>query len=455
MHSDIVCGLDIGSSSIRALAVRCTCLLSKDKKESDLIINEDILGFTQSPTKGFTKGVVSSLNLLSDVIEDTVSRLEAQTGRKIRRVVSNIAGVHIRTFKSRGSVHISDRPSEITDQDVHRVIESARLIAMSLDRELIHLVPVNFYIDDKIQISEPRGLFGSKLDVDLNLVTSLVSILQNLTKAINLAGYELEELIVSGAATALGIFEKKELYEGAIVIDVGKDMTEVTVFNEEKIRECFYFPFGSDDITQVLQDRLRIMFKEAEELRIKYGIVTKDNQGLFDNSQILISPLGNKSGPGHENAQSDRNRSGGSWVDSDVTSAGAPFINKERATVISRREISNMLFPKVEEIMQDVYKKIEPFLRQRRKLPHIHVVGGISRMDGFVESVEAVFGVPVSMGRIRNAKGLSDYNFMTCLGLIRHGAYNRLEKKAGHLSGSNNFIGRFLNRARSVFSEYF
>ena len=455
MHSDIVCGLDIGSSSIRALAVKGACLSSKDKKEPDLLINEKILGFTQSPTKGFTKGIVSNLNLLSDAIEDTVSKLEAQTKCKIRKVISNISGVHIRTFKSRGSVHISDRPSEITDQDVHRVIESARLIAMSLDRELIHLVPVNFYIDDKIQISEPRGLFGSKLDVDLNLVTSLVSILQNITKAVNLAGYELEELIVSGAATALGIFDKKELYEGAIVIDVGKDMTEATVFNEEKLRECFYFPFGSDDLTQVLQDRLKIMFKEAEELRIKYGIVTKDDQGLFDSSQILISPLGNKSGPRHEDAQSDHNRSGGSWVDSDVTRAGAPFINRERAAVISRREISNMLFPKVEEIMQDVYKKMEPFLRHRKKLPHIHVVGGVSRMDGFVESVEEIFGVPVNMGRIRNAEGLSDYNFMTCLGLVRYGACNRLQKKPGYFSDEGNFIGRFLNRARSVFSEYF
>ncbi|MDP8230565.1 MAG: cell division protein FtsA [Candidatus Gorgyraea atricola] len=417
MYKDPVCGLDIGASSIRALIL--------EPRPSDG--KEKILGSAETPTKGFSKGVVSNLGLLSDIIEETISKAEATAHCRIRKVITNISGVHIRTFKSRGSVHISDRPSEITEKDLARCIESARLIAMSLDREVIHLIPERFYIDDKMEITEPVGLFGSKLDVDLNIVTSLVSILQNITKAINMGGYEVEDIITSGAATSLAIFGDKELQEGAVIIDVGKDHTEASLFSDKKLRDCFYFPFGSNDLTMVLQDRFRMMFEDAEKLRIKCGIITK-------------------SGPGYEDAQSDQNRSGGNWVDSDSLSAGAR---------LSRREVSNLLFPKVEEIMQEVYKKIEPFARQRKKVPYIRVVGGPSKMDGFIEAVEEVFNMPMEMARIYNTSEMQDTTFACALGLARFGASKRLEKKSSAISNNSNFAGKIISKIQSLLSEYF
>ena len=442
MHKDIICGLDIGASSIRALVVQ------------PLPAQEKILAFSEAPTKGFSKGVVTNLSLFSDAVEDAVSKAEAKARCKVRKVITNVSGVHIRTFKSRGSVHISDRPSEITERDIKRCIESAKLIAMSLDREVLHLIPERFYIDDKIRIDDPLGLFGSKLDIDLNIITSLVSILQNLTKAINLAGYEVEDVVVSGAATALAVFDQKELEEGAVVIDVGKDVTEAALFMDGKLQDCFYFPFGSDDLTQVLQDRLRIMFKEAEELRIKHGIVTKEGQDMHDDSQILIPSLKNRPGSGYGDAQSVLDGTGGNWVDPESIDAGART-SKDRAGVISRREISNLLFPKVEEIMQGVYKKIEPFLKHRKKLPHVCVAGGPSQMDGFVESIEEIFGVPVDMARIRNAKDLKGTGFASSLGLARYEAQKRAEKGHRYISESNNIVARIISKAQSLLSDYF
>lgn len=456
MRQNAICGLDIGVSSIRALIAQPLELQIKEgqeKEEAAFSAREKILGFSESPTKGFSKGVVSNLNLLSDAIEDAVAKAEAKAHCKIRKLITNISGVHIRTFKSRGSVHISDRPSEIREADLKRCIESARLIAMSLDREVIHLIPERFYIDDKIEITEPVGLFGSKLDVDLNIVTSLVSILQNLAKAINMAGYEVEDVITSGAGTALAVLGRKELADGAIVIDVGKDLTEATLFMDGKMVDCFYFPFGSDDLTQVLQDKLKIMFEEAEGLRVKYGIVTKDNQELYDDVRI---PIKNMPGPDHGDTQSGQKRSGGNWVDSELIGAGLRLFKEDSsANIISRRELSNILFPKVEEIMQDVYKKIGPFLRQRKKLPYICVVGGVSKMDGFIEVVEEIFNVPVGIGRIRDAKDLHDTTFACALGLARYGASRRIEKEPGYISDQNNFAGRLISKVRSLLSEYF
>ena len=131
MYPDVVCGLDIGASAIRVVIAQYP--------------SEKILGFAESPAKGFSKSVVTNLSALSDAVETAISSAEKMAHCRVRTVIANISGVHIRTFKSRGSVHISDRPSEITKEDIKRCIESARLIAMSLDREVIHLIPERFY----------------------------------------------------------------------------------------------------------------------------------------------------------------------------------------------------------------------------------------------------------------------------------------------------------------------
>ncbi len=200
-----------------------------------------------------------------------------------------------------------------------------------------------------------------------------------------------------------------------------------------KLRDGIYFPFGGEDLTIVMQYRWRIMLEAAEELRIKYGIVIKESQRLYGDSRIVVPRLRNNPEPENRSVQSD----GG------------------RLSVISKRDISNFLFPKVEEIMGEVYKKIEPFLKEGKKLPHISVVGGLSRMDGFVETVEEVFGVPVHMGRICNTKDFCDINFACSLGLARYGIRNRAKRKSSHLLRTDSFIGKTLTKIQKLFSGYF
>jgi len=380
MRSEIICSLDIGASNVRALIANA---------------EGSILGFGQVPTKGFSKSVVSNLSLLSDAIESSVMKAEEAAKCRVRKVIANVSGAHIRTFQSRGSVHISDRPSEITKEDIKRCIESAKIIAMSLDREAVHLVPVRFFIDDKMEINDPLGLFGSKLDVDLNIITSLVTVLQNITKAINLAGYEADELIVSGAGTGLSVFEEDELANGAVLIDAGKETTEAALFIDGKILDSFTFPFGGDDLTQILQDNMKIMFDEAEELKIKYGLVAKS-------------------------------------------------------------EITNLLLPKVEIVLEDMRKKLEPFLKNKKSLPRVIVVGGVAKMDGFIETVEKVFKMPVEMGNLKSGGVLSDITFACSLGLMKYGAKKIIAARSGgSMSEPAGLAGRFVTKIKSIVSEYF
>ncbi len=380
MRSEIICGLDIGASNIRAVIANS---------------DQDILGFSQAPTRGFSKSVVSNLGLLSDAIEASVMKAEEMAKVKVRKVITNVSGVHIRTFQSRGSVYISDRPSEITKEDVKRCIESAKVIAMSLDRQSVHLVPVRFFIDDKMEINDPHGLFGSKLDVDLNIITSLVTVLQNITKAVNLAGYEADELIVSGAGTSLAVFKDEELVNGAVLIDVGKETTEASIFIDGKILDSFTFPFGGDDLTQILQDNLKIMFDEAEEMKIKYGLVGKS-------------------------------------------------------------EITNLLLPKVEAVMEDIYKKIEPFLKNKKSLPHVSVVGGVAKMDGFIETIEKIFKMPVNMGSVKTQGKITDITFACSVGLMKYSAKKIVAaRERSCVSEPMGFLGKIMAKIKSMVSEYF
>jgi len=380
MHSEIICGLDIGASNIRAVIANS---------------DQEILGFGQAPTRGFSKSVVSNLSLLSDAIEAGVMKAEEMAKVKVRRVITNVSGVHIRTFQSRGSVHISDRPSEIAYDDIKRCVESAKVIAMSLDREAVHLIPVRFFIDDKMEISDPLGLFGSKLDVELNIITSLVTVLQNIAKAVNLAGYEVDDLIVSGAGTGTAIFKDRELADGAVLIDAGKEITEASIFVDGRILDSFTFPFGGDDLTQILQDNLKIMFDEADEMKIKYGLVGKS-------------------------------------------------------------EITNLLLPKVEAAMEDIYKKLEPFLKNKKSLPVVSVVGGVAKMDGFIEMIEKAFKMPVKMGSIESCGKISDIAFACSVGLMKYGAKKIIAEKSGLcVSEPAGFIGRIITKIKSIISEYF
>jgi cell division protein FtsA len=381
MHSsEIICGLDIGGSHVRALIGNT---------------NQDILGFGHAPTRGFSKSVVSNLGLLSDAIEVSIMKAEEMAKARVRKVIANVSGVHIRTFRSRGSVHISDRPSEITRNDIKRCIESAKIIAMSLDREAVHLVPVNFFIDDKMEINDPLGLYGSKLDVDLNIITSLVTVLHNITKAVNLAGYEVDELIVSGAGTGLAVFEEKELINGAVLIDVGKEITEMALFIDGKILNSFVFPFGGDDLTQILQDNLKILFDEAEEIKIKYGFVAKS-------------------------------------------------------------EITNLLLPKVEAVLEDMYKKLEPFLKNKKSLPQLSVAGGVAKMDGFIEIIEDVFKIPINIGSLKCGGKISDITFACSLGLMKYGAKKIIAARSGvSMTEPIGFARRFISKIKSIISEYF
>lgn len=380
MRPEIICGLDIGASNVRALITG---------------IDQNILGFGQAPTRGFSKSVVSNLGLLSGAIEAGVMKAEEMAKARVRKVITNVSGVHIRTFQSRGSVHISDRPSEITKDDIERCIASAKVIAMSLDRESVHLVPVRFFIDDKMEINEPLGLFGSKLDVDLNIITSLVTVLQNITKAVNLAGYEADELIVSGAGAGLAVFEEEELVNGAVLIDAGKEITEASLFIDGKILDTFTFPFGGDDLTQALQDNLKILFDEAEEMKIKYGLVAKS-------------------------------------------------------------EVTNLLLPKVEAALEDIYKKLEPFLRNKKSLPHVSVVGGVAKMDGFIEIIEKVFKMPVNMGSVKSGGRLNDITFVCSLGLARYSAKKIIAARSGVSAREPiGFAGVLIAKIKSIVSEYF
>jgi cell division ATPase FtsA len=169
----------------------------------------------------------------------------------------------------------------------------------------------------------------------------------------------------------------------------------MALFIDGKILNSFVFPFGGDDLTQILQDNLKILFDEAEEIKIKYGFVAKS-------------------------------------------------------------EITNLLLPKVEAVLEDMYKKLEPFLKNKKSLPQLSVAGGVAKMDGFIEIIEDVFKIPINIGSLKCGGKISDITFACSLGLMKYGAKKIIAARSGvSMTEPIGFARRFISKIKSIISEYF
>ena len=180
-----------------------------------------------------------------------------------------------------------------------------------------------------------------------------------------------------------------------MLIDIGKETTGVSIFLNGNILNSFNFPFGGDDLTQALQENLKILFDEAEEMKIKYGLTGKS-------------------------------------------------------------EITNILLSKIETALEDIYKKIEPFLKNKKNLPPVIAIGGSSKMDGLIEIIEKAFNIPVSMRSLESGGKISDTTFACSLGLMKYGAKKIISERAcASMTASSGFPYRVVNKIRSIVSEYF
>src|ERR1700744_2077965 len=216
---DFVVGLDIGTTKI-------CCIVGEVTQEGNI----DIVGIGTAPSTGLRKGVVINIDSTVESISKAIEEAELMAGVEISTVYTGIAGGHIKSFNSTGVVAVKDK--EITEQDVQRVIDAAKAVAIPLDRETIHIIPQEYLINDQGGIKDPVGMSGVRLEAKVHIVTGAVSSAQNIIKCANKAGLNVAEICLEPIASSEAVLCQDEKDMGVVLVDIGGGTADIAIFKD-------------------------------------------------------------------------------------------------------------------------------------------------------------------------------------------------------------------------------
>ncbi len=383
---DLIVGLDIGTTKI--------CAIVGEIVEGGLNPRIDIVGIGSSPSRGLRKGNIINIDDTVESIRKAIKEAELMAGVEITTVYTGIAGGHIKSFNSTGIVAVKDR--EIISQDVHRVIDAAKAVAIPMDREVLHVIPQEYVIDSQEGIRDPVGMSGVRLEAKVHIVTGAVSSAQNLIKCANKAGLNVAEIILQPIASSEATLEQDERELGVILVDIGGGTSDIAIFKEGAIVYTGVLAVGGNHITNDIAVGLRTPQHEAERIKIKYGCAMASLVQVDETIEV-------------------------------------PGVGGRKSRVLSRRLLAEIIEPRVEEIFALIQREVMKSGYHDLLSAGVVVTGGASLMEGLPEVAEMVFEMPVKRGIPRAIGGLRDVvnspKYATGVGLLKYGARNRLKSK--------------------------
>ena len=408
---DVVVGLDVGTTKVCAVIA---ALRSGNRL--------DVVGVGSAPSRGLRRGVVVNIESTVEAIKQAVSDAELQAGVEVSTVYAGVAGGHVRAVNSRGVVAVSGKEREVSAADVERVVDAARAINLPPDREVIHVLPQTFVVDDQDGVREPVGMSGVRLEAEVHIVTGAVTSVQNVIRSVNRAGLEVDDVVLEPLASAEAVLFEDEKELGVVVIDIGGGTTDVALFREGAVWYTSSLPLGGDHITNDIAIGLRTPIAEAEELKRRSACA----------ATALV--------PAEETV--------------DVPSVGG-----RKPRQLSRQVLSEIVQPRVEEIFTLVARDLGKAGFADSAVAGIVVTGGTSLMDGIIEVAETVFEQPVRRGVPHDVGGLADAvtspMHATAVGLALYGARRQVVgQHTAEISG-RTWATRMARRLASWFSEVF
>lgn len=377
----IYVGLDIGTTKITAIVAE----LDEDGE------GIRIVGVGTAPSDGLKRGVVVNLEKTTRSIQYAVQEAERMSGRTIRGVYAGIAGDHIRGINSRGVIAVSRKDAEIRPHDVERVIEAAKAIAIPTDREILHVLPQEYIVDDQDGIRDPVGMSGVRLEAEVHIITGAASACRNIVRASERAGLYVEELVLEPLASANAVLTQDERDLGVALLDIGGGTTDVAVFFEGTVRHTAVIGLGGANVTNDLAIGLRAPVERAEQLKLQSGCALTS----------MVRP--------EEVVQ-------------------VPSIGGRPDREVSRHMLAMMIEPRIEEIFELAKKEVRKNHIADLLGAGVVLTGGASSLLGMPELAEQVFDLPVRRGIPMGISGLTeavcDPRFATGVGLVIHAHLN-------------------------------
>lgn len=408
--SNLVVGLDIGTTKV--------CAIVSEMNGGGVV---DIIGVGHSPSRGLRKGVVVNIESTVDSIRRAIEDAELMAGAEIRSAFVGIAGGHIKGINSRGVIAVSGKNREVTQQDIERVIDAAKAVALPVDREVIHVLPQEFMIDDQGGIKEPLGMCGTRLEAEVHIVTGAVASAQNIIKCANKAGLEVQDIVLQQLASSEATLSPEEKELGCILVDVGGGTTDVAVFVEGSIYHTSVLAVGGDMLTNDIAIGLRTPHPEAESLKRKYGCALASMSRPEEKIEV-------------------------------------PSVGGRRPRVLARQTLCEIIQPRLEELFMLVDHEVRRAGYAGRVNGGVVVTGGSSIMEGVPELAEQVFDMPVRRGVPRGVGGLTDVisspMYATGVGLGIYGAAHRDRRKFRQVTDRNIF-DKVVARMKEWFGEIF
>ncbi|MCC6933521.1 MAG: cell division protein FtsA [Deltaproteobacteria bacterium] len=405
---DIIVGLDIGTTKIAVIVAH--------RSSSG---NLDVIGVGTHPSKGLRKGVVVNIEATVESIRQAVQQAEQLAGCKIIDVYAGIAGSHISGDNSFGVVGVKNR--EVTARDLERVIDSARALAIPNDREIIHILPQEYIIDDQDGIKEPLGMSGVRLEARVHIVTASVASGQNIVKCANRVGLNVRDIVLEPIASAEAVLTNEEKELGVALVDIGGGTTDLTIFHNGAIKYTAVIPLGGNNITNDIAAGLRTPVVAAEEIKKVYGCASIQN---IPNTDSL-----------------------------EVTSTGG-----RTPRIVSRHQLIDIIQPRIEEIFAMVRRELLKSSIDEYLTAGIVLTGGSVLLEGLPDYAESFFNLPVRRGYPSDVGGLTDIvgspEYATGVGLVLYGARSQPAVRERTFHGPNVFE-RVKTRMSDWFQAYF
>ncbi|MEK7236916.1 MAG: cell division protein FtsA, partial [Nitrospirota bacterium] len=344
-RDQILVGLDIGTTKICAIVSEVT-------DEGTL----NIIGVGTSPSRGLRKGVVVDIESTVESIKKAVEEAELMAAVQINSVYTGIAGSHISAENCKGVVAL--KKSEVTREDIQRAIESARTLAViPHERRILHVLPREFTVDGQEGVREPLGLSGNRLEVNVHVITGAVTSAQNIIKCVNRAGLDVVDIVLQPLASSEAVLSLEERDLGVVMIDLGGGTTDLAIFLDGSIRHSAVLPIGGQNLTKDLAIGLLTTQTEAEKIKLQHGIARTE----------LVQ--------GHETVE-------------------VPSVGGRPARTFSRRDVAEILEPRVEEIFELVRREIARAGYEGMLGAGVVITGGTSLLEGMPDAAEQVLNLP-------------------------------------------------------------
>jgi cell division protein FtsA len=405
-RNNLIVGLDIGTYKV--------CAVVGEVTEGGV----EIIGVGSHTSRGLRKGVIINIESTVNSIKKAVEEAELMAGCEINTVFTGIAGGHIKSINSHGVVAVKNK--EVARGDIDRVIDAARAVAFPNDREVLHILPQEYIIDDQDGIKEPLGMSGVRLEAKVHIVTGAVTSAQNIIKCCNRKGLNVADFVLEPLASADAVLTPEEMELGVALVDMGGGTTDIALFHDGAVKHTAVLSVGGHHLTSDIAAGLRTPIPEAERIKQKYGLA-KTAMATEDETVEV------------------------------------PSMGGRNPRTIPRKVLCGIIEPRLEEVFQLIQREIAGSGFEDSLASGMVMTGGSTLLPGMIDMAEGTFDMPVRLGVPYHVGGLIDVVsspvYATGVGLVLYGLKH--DDKNIFRVHERNGISKVRNRMFEWFAEFF